>query len=129
MLAMLLVAGCVPAEPQSSGPPAEIPSDVLQLGFEIATAEQIAKECPKSFGYNGRAEIKAAAVLQEKYGPNPAWANNRSIAAISPRLAQDMVIKYITKRGVVLAQPSTWCMAGRAEVAEKTSISRFLTVR
>ena len=129
LLAMVLVAGCVATEPQNAGPAVPIPPDVLQLGFNVATAENIARNCPQSFRFNFPARLKATAVLEKKYGSNPAWANNRSIDAISPALAQDMVIKYITKRKVVLAQPSTWCAAGRAEVAEKTDIGRLLTVR
>jgi hypothetical protein len=129
LLAMLLVAGCVTTEPQSSGPAAPIPPDVLQLGFDIATAEKIAEGCPQSFKFNYPARLKATSVLEKKYGSNPVWLNNRSMDAIPQDMAQDMVIKYITKRKVVLTRPSTWCPAGRAEVAEKTSIGRMLIVR
>lgn len=129
IVALLLVAGCVATEPQSAAPAAPIPPDVLQFGFEVSIAGQIAARCPKSFRVNSSARLQGIAVLEKKYGKNPAWANQRSVDAISPALAQDMVIKYITKRKLVLAQSSTWCRAGRAEMAEKTSIGRLLTVR
>ncbi len=129
LLALLLVAGCVATEPQSAKPAVPVPPDALQFGFDVAIVEQIVAGCPKSFRSNPSARIQGIAALEKKYGKNPAWANQRSVDAISPALAQDMVIKYITKRKVVLAQPSTWCAAGRAEVAEKTSIGKLLIPR
>ncbi len=128
----LLLSGCVPTETQEPEPAkatVKIPPDVLEYGFNAAVAGMTVDNCPKGFRINKGYEDAVIAALEAKYGKRPAWAGADARKTIPQRELQDRFIDYIQRRDIVMADRSTWCAAGKAEVAGKTAIGKHLIAR
>jgi len=130
----LLLAGCVPTETQvPASAPAKanvtIPPDVIAYGFNAAVAEMTVENCPREFRVNKGYEDAMIAAFDAKYGERPAWASADGLKAIPKRVLQDRFIAFIQRRDIVMGDRSTWCAAGKAEIAGKTAIGKYLIAR
>lgn len=130
--AAILVTACVPAEQAPTSPakpPMEIPKDVINFAFDAVTAEMIVDECPRGFRFNKAYEDAVIASFAEKYGPQPEWSDADIESTVSPLDAQNRMIDYVQRRGIVFAKPATWCAAGKTEVTDGTRIGKLLITR
>lgn len=129
-LALLLV-GCAKTAPDSEteDKDVKVPRDVIAFRVDLGNAEYIADECPSGFRLNREHELEWDRKFEEKYGPDPEWADVSMEEAMTPRKLQRKFIAYVQRRNVVIAEPETWCAAGKAEVAEKTRIGKLLIAR
>lgn len=134
-VALALVTGCV--DPASSVAPeiprnTPLPADLQRDVFDAATAIQIARNCPTKFFPNMRAikpvGDRAEAEAKRRGLSRPTTTETLAVMG-GERATQDKVIDYIQRRGILFNQPSTWCAAGQRELAEKSTISRYLVLR
>lgn len=128
----LMLAGCVPTETQVPEPAkatVKIPPDVIEYGFSAVFAEMTVENCPRGFLFNKGHEDAVIAAFEAKYGERPAWASTDGLKTVPKRELQDRFIDYIQRRDIVLTDRSTWCAAGKAEIAGKTAIGKYLIAR
>lgn len=130
----LFLSACVPTETQvpASAPAkatVKLPPDVLEYGLNAVVAGMTVDNCPKEFRVNKDYENAVVAAFEAKYGKRPAWAGADARKMIPQRELQDRFIDYIQRRDIVMADRSTWCAAGKAEVAGKTAIGKHLIAR
>jgi enoyl-[acyl-carrier-protein] reductase (NADH) len=105
----------------------EIPPEVYDFAFAAAVAEQISDEC-SSIKFNRSAAESQMKVLDEDLKTKGYLESDlRYLARNIPRKrAQDDLIAYIQKSGVVIGESSTFCAAGRREIANSTRIGALL---
>jgi hypothetical protein len=146
-LVLLSVTACVEPQAQSPKPsvvaPAPqsvvkgapqlvrgLPNDAQDYLFSAAIARQVAKRCPKEFRYNTSLARARERELETKYQDNETirdLSGNASELVDRSKL-DSLVLAYVAKRKIVIGENATWCPAGRAEVAEKTEIGKYLVV-
>ena len=127
----LLLVGCAKAAPDSDTEDKDVrmPRDVIAFRLDLGNAENIVDECPRGFQLNREHERDWVGKFNVKYGPDPEWADLKMEDVMTPRNLQRKFIAYVQRRSVVIAEPETWCAAGRAEVAERTRIGKLLIAR
>ncbi|HQU70174.1 MAG TPA: DUF5333 family protein [Albidovulum sp.] len=127
----LLLVGCAKPAPDAGAEEKDVkmPRDVIAFRVDLGNAEDIVDECPRGFRLNRAYERERVREFKEKYGPDPEWADLKMEDVMTPRRLQRKFIGYVQRRNVVIAEPETWCAAGRAEVAEKTRIGKLLIAR
>ncbi len=128
--AAFAVTGCVdtsapPEIPRNTPLSAELRTDVL----DSAIANEIAKRCRGSLMLNRAAvqQVKDRAQVEAKRrGLSRATEAEVAVVMGGERAIQDRLLGYVQSRKILINQPSTWCAAGKRELAEKTGISRYL---
>lgn len=127
----LLLVGCGKTAPDADAEDKDVkmPRDVIAFRVDLGNAENIVDECPRGFRLNREHQREWDRKFEEKYGPDPAWADLKMEDVMTPRRLQRKFIGYVQRRNVVIAEPETWCAAGTAEVAEKTRIGKLLIAR
>jgi hypothetical protein len=127
----LLLVGCAKPAPDSETEEKDVrmPREVIAFRVDLGNAENIVDECPRGFRLNRETEREWDRKFEEKFGPEPEWADLNMEEVMTPRRLQRKFIGYVQRRDVVIAEPETWCAAGSAEVAEKTRIGKLLIAR
>ncbi|MCA0274300.1 MAG: DUF5333 domain-containing protein [Proteobacteria bacterium] len=127
----LLLVGCARPAPDADAEDKDVkmPRDVIAFQVDLGNAKNIVDECPRGFRLNREQEREWVRRFEEKYGPDPEWADLKMEDVMTPRRLQRKFIGYVQRRSVVIADPETWCAAGTAEVAEKTRIGKLLIAR
>lgn len=127
----LLLVGCGKTAPDTDAEDRDVkmPRDVIAFRVDLGNAETIVDECPRGFRLNREQEREMVRKFEDKYGPDPEWADLNMEDVMTPRRLQRKFIGYVQRRNVVIAEPETWCAAGRAEVAESTRIGKLLIAR
>lgn len=132
--AMLLLAGCVqpgPTPDEIANAPA-VPDDIVTLATESRLAQAIVQNCPAGFGYSDAHEEAVKSELARKYGQGetlPEWAGEASLQHTLQEFDTLRMPEYMKRRQAVEGKASTWCAAGKAEVAEGTAIGKYLIAR
>ena len=105
----------------------ELPPELYDFAFAAAVAQQISGEC-RSIKFNkASAEAQMTALDGELKAKGYRESDLRYLADNLPRKrAQDDLIKFIQQSGVVVGEPSTFCAAGRREIANSTRIGALL---
>lgn len=129
--AVALLVGCAKTaqDSETEDKDVKMPRDVIAFRLDLGNAGDIVDECPRGFRLNREYEREWVNRFRDKYGPDPEWAGLKMEEVMTPRKLQRKFIGYVQRRNVVLAEPETWCDAGKAEVAEKTRIGKLLIAR
>lgn len=103
---------------------------VYSVGKSYTLAQEIAKRCRSIRLRNGTRRTVERYLLnigkEEGVGKRGMMNEFRKIP---PARVQDDMLGYISKRNIVIADRSTWCAAGRAEISAGGQIANFLSER
>ena len=133
LVVSVALAGCV--EPESDVPVKPMSPALKQEALSFGIASETAKRCGWRLGLNTAQIQKLKPSLEaELLGPNGVRPSQRRIdaivkASLSEKEVQDYVLGFVQKRDIVISDSRTWCAAGEQEIARKTAIGKYLTLR
>lgn len=130
---VVALAGCVEPEPPVPVKPLSpaLKQELMNVGLAVETV----RNCRGGLGLNTAQLEKLKPRLEaEVLGEGGEIPSKRTIDAIlkkslSEKEVQDQVFGYIQKRDIVISESQTWCVAGAKEIAAKTPLGKYLTLR
>ena len=138
----LLLAGCVPTETQVPvQTPASVanaplpPADIMAEATIALLAQAIAAECPSGIDYNLNHADQIKSGFKRTYSQYansdaaPDWASDASIKRVHQEFDSRDLPNYMARRHVKQGDSASWCAAGKAEIAGKTAIGKYLIAR
>lgn len=103
---------------------------VYSVGKSFAIAQQIAKQCRSFRLRNGTKRTVERYLLDigQKEGVDNRGMK-QAFRSIPAARIQDDMLGYVAKRGIVIAERTSWCKAGQAEMAAGGQIANFLVAK
>jgi hypothetical protein len=131
----LLLSGCVPTETLKAEAVAKAPmppAEIMAEATNARLAQAIAAACPFGFGYNDNHEDEVKSGLKRVYGNTdvvPDWASDASARKVHQDFDTRGLPNYMARRHIKQDDRDSWCAAGKAEIAGKTAIGKYLIAR
>jgi len=135
LCAGLFLSACVPTETLTAEAVAKAPmppAEIMAEATNARLAQAIAAACPFGIGYNDNHEVEVKSGMARIYGNTdvvPDWANDASIRKVHQDFDTRGLPNYMARRHIKQDDSDSWCAAGKAEIAGKTAIGKYLIAR
>ncbi len=110
----------------------KLPPDMVAELNAAFNARDIARKCPSELTFNEaekKRQFELLALRVQAEGYDDVLDSALEISQLPERELQKQFLDYVKRRGVVFSDKRTWCAAGRADIAEKTAIGKYLLAR